>query len=127
MTKYHSNLKINNNTSVDELVEYTRTQLQSPITMNGVTIYNLSTHKPDFNALNHAVQTKLTHDIYVIPIQVTTANIFIYSILPEQLQESEILLYRQKEHSYYAYNNFLSEVSTKCSDSITTEFTNIIE
>ena len=126
MTDYHCNFNIDGGTTAEEIIDYTEYRLQSPINIDSVTIYNFSTHEADFDALNHAVQTKLKYDTYIIPIQITSASLFIHSILPEQLKEAEILLYRENEEVYYAYSNFDRQIPVESKEGIKQEFAEII-
>lgn len=126
MTGYRYELKIDSDTTAEELIEYTEKQIKNPIEIDNVKIYNLSSHKVDEDALENAVQHKLKQKRYVIPMQVKSANIFIYSILPEQIGGSDILIYREDEGKYYAYKNFREALPIEKTQSIKQNLANII-
>ena len=126
MTGYRYELKIDSDTTVEELIEYTEKQIKNPIEINDVKIYNLSSHKVDEDALQKAVEHKLKQKKYVMPMQVKSANIFIYSILPEQIGGSDILIYREDEGKYYAYKNFRATLPIEKTHSIKQKLANII-
>lgn len=110
MTDYHSDFNITPATEVDELVEYAKEQSKDPVTIQGTTVYNYSTHEVDKEALNNAIQRKLQRDLYVIPMQIQTGWMFVQSILPDRLKSAEVLMYRPDEEEYYAYHNYVRDM-----------------
>lgn len=126
MTDYHSNLKITSSTEVDELVDYTKEQAQNPFQYGGTTVYNFSTHEIDEDALKNGIDEKFNRDLYRIPMQILTGQIFIQSILPQRLKEAEVLLYRPEEQDYYAYRNFVRDSPNEYQNKIQQEIADII-
>lgn len=126
MTEYHSNLSIDDGTTIDELVDYTKRQARSPYTHEDTTVYNFSTHAVDEEALEHAIEEKLNRNLYQIPMQVLTAQAFIQSILPQRIREAEILLYRQNESDYYGYDNFIRNAPSEYQEKVQQDIADII-
>lgn len=113
MTDYAKNLNIYQTTDADEVIEFIKEQARNPIEIQGTTVYDFSTHETDKEALNHAIQTKLERDLYMIPIQIQTASLLMQTILPNKLKRSEVLFYNPEEGEYYAYKNFLRDLPSE--------------
>lgn len=126
MTEYHTDLKINKSTTVDDLVEFTRTQVQNPFRYNGTVVYNFSTHKINYPALKEGIDEKFNRELYQIPMQVLTAQAFIQSILPQIISEAEILQYRKDSQDYYAYTNFLRDAQREYQKKVQQEMAEIV-
>ena len=107
MTDYQNDaLDIDDDTEVEEILNYVDQRLQNPIEIEDTTIYNFNTHKPDYSALEKAVEMKLKKNLYKIPLQLSGVNPFIISILPQEIKEADNLLYRKNLYRYYAYESF---------------------
>lgn len=126
MTDYHSNLSINSSTTIDDLVEYVKTQTKNPYKYNGTTVYNFSTHKIDKDALEKGIDEKFNRDLYQIPMQVLTGQTFVQSVLPQKIKEAEILLYRPEEQKYFAYRNFVRDAPNEYQQKIKQDVADII-
>lgn len=100
-------LLVDGDTSLDEVQDFIRRRVDSPHIIDGTVIWNFSSHEVDEDALETAVDRKLERDKYVIPYQVTGTWSFMFSILPKQLREAEILVYKTSSGRYNAYRNFL--------------------
>lgn len=123
MTEYASDApEINNKTDIEELLDFTQKRIEDPIKIDGVTIYHFSSHKPDFEALENAIENKLRRKEYVVPLQVTSGWTLLLSILPEKIKRAEILMYREQEEEYYAYRNMVRELPMEKRQSITQKF-----
>ena len=118
MTSYHYKLEIDSETNVQELIDYTYRQVENSVTINGIEVYNFSTHEIDYDALNKAAQTKLERDSYVIPLQIDSAWQFMQSILPNEIRCCEILVYREGVGEYFTHKNFVRDVPVEMRDSI---------
>lgn len=127
MSDYHTDLTIDNNTDIDELVEYTQGRIENPVEIQGTIVYNFSTHSIDEKALEDAIENKLRKEKYIIPMQVKSAWMFIQSILPEYLQQLEILMYREEEEMYYAYNNFVRDVPVERREQIKQNLAEVLQ
>jgi len=102
-------LLVDEDTSLDEVQEFIRGRVNNPHVVDGTVVWNFSSHNVDEEALEKAVTRKLERDIYVIPYQVTGTWSYMFSILPEQLQRAEVLIYKTNTGRYNAYTNFLRE------------------
>lgn len=127
MSDYHTDLTIDNNTDIDELVEYTQGRIENPVEIQGTIVYNFSTHSIDEKALEDAIENKLRKEKYIIPMQVKSAWMFIQSILPEYLQQLEILMYREEGEMYYAYNNFVRDVPVERREQIKQNLAEVLQ
>jgi len=126
MTDYHTELNITSSTEADELVDFAKKQANNPFQYNKTTVYNFSTHEIDVDALKSGIDSKFNRNLYQIPMQILTGQAFIQSILPKQIQESEILLYRPEENDYYAYRNFVRDTPSEYQDKVRQEIAEII-
>lgn len=126
MTDYHTELNINQSTEADEIVDFVIKQSKNPYHYNGVTVYNFSTHEIDKSALQEGIKEKFNRDLYQIPMQVLTGNVFVQSLLPQQLREAEILLYRPDSSDYYAYRNFVRDAPTEFQQKVQQDIADII-
>lgn len=126
MTDYHTDLQITSSTDADELVDFVKQQAENPFQYEGTTVYNFSTHKIDKEALKEGIENKFNRNLYQIPMQVLTGQAFVQAVLPQQIQESEILLYRPEENDYYAYRNFVRDTPGEYQDKVRQEIAEII-
>lgn len=101
---------ITNSTEIDELVSYTRRRVENPIVIGDVTIYYFNSHEPDIDSLEQAVNQKLENNVYQVPLQITSGNMFIQSILPNRVREAEILIYREDNQEFFGYRNFIRDI-----------------
>ncbi|UBF23041.1 hypothetical protein HCTV-16_gp58 [Haloarcula virus HCTV-16] len=109
-------LLVDQDTSLDEVQSFIRRRVANPHVVEDTIIWNFSSHNVDEDALDKAVDRKLERDIYVIPYQVTGTWSYMFSILPEQLQRAEILVYKTNTGRYNAYTNFLREAPEEVHD-----------
>jgi hypothetical protein len=100
-------LLVDETTSLDEVQSFIRRRVANPHVVDGTVTWNFSSHNVDKGALERAVERKLERDKYVIPYQVTGTWSFMFTILPKQLREAEILIYKTSSGRYNAYRNFL--------------------
>lgn len=106
MTEYREdNIVVKDDTDIEDLIEYIEDRTANPIEIGDVIVFDYSTHKTDMEALENAVQNKLQRGMYQIPMQVTTGNILVQSLIPYIIRDSEILIYREEKEEYYAYKN----------------------
>lgn len=127
MSEYQSDaLDISDNTTVEELIEYTKSRARNPITIDGVEIYDFNTHEPKIDALEKAIEHKLEKNVYKIPLQVTGANTFVISLLPDSIRKADNLIFRRNIGQYYAYKSFHSESSYSQKSEVREEINEII-
>lgn len=112
MTEYQDDaLDIDDDTTGEEIAEYVEKRLENPIHIYDTTIYNFNNHRPDYTALEKAVEMKLEKDLYKIPLQLSGVNPFLVALLPMELKEADNLVYRKNLKRYYAYNSFFDKMS----------------
>lgn len=104
--KKDNELFVTESTTVDELLEYVRNRVQSPVRFDGNTVWNFSSYEFDKSAFNSKRENE-----FVVPFEVTGTWGVMFSLLPERVREAEILVYQQSQHEYIAYKNFYDEVS----------------
>lgn len=109
-------LIVDGDTSLEEVQEFIRNRVEDPEIIDGTVIWNFSSHEVDRDALENAVERKLERDMYVIPYQVTGTWAYMFTILPKQLQRSEVLVYKTTTGRYNAYKNFLREAPSEVHD-----------
>lgn len=122
MTNYAEDApNITDSTEIDELVSYTRRRVENPIVIDDVTIYHFNSHEPDIDALEQAVEEKLENTVYQVPLQITSGNMFIQSILPNRVKEAEILIYRKDSEEFFGYRNFMRDIPVEGREGIQQE------
>jgi len=127
MSEYQSDaVDISDETTVDELIEYTKNRAKNPIVIDGVKIYDFNTHEPKIDALEKAIEHKLQKKLYKIPLQVTGANTFVISLLPDTIRKADNLIFRKNIEQYYAYKSFHSESSYSQKSEVREEINEII-
>lgn len=104
-------MNISDKTTVEELIKYTKHRAKNPIIIDDVKIYDFNTHKPKIDALEKAIEHKLEKKHYKIPLQVTGANTFVISLLPDCIRNADNLIFRKNIGQYYAYKSFHSEIT----------------
>lgn len=126
MTDYANDVPdINEETTAEELIEYTEKRIREPIVINGTIIWNFSSHEVDRQALKEAVEGKLVRDKYMVPFQVSGAWSFMMTLLPQPVREAEILIYRNNLGEYYAYQNYNREIPEESRKEIQQKFAEI--
>lgn len=111
-------LNISDDTTAEELIDYTVERVKKPLHIENVRVYDFNTHEPNIKALEKAVEYKLEKNIYKIPLQVTGANTFIISLLPNSIRQADNLIFRKNIGQYYAYKSFHSASSHSQKDKI---------
>jgi len=109
-------LLISENTEAEEVKDFLRRRMDNPYRFDSAVVYDFNSHEIDADALEEAVEGKLTHDKYLIPYQVTGTWGFMYHLLPESVKAAEILVYHHGDEAYYAYQNFHPEVPSEVQD-----------
>lgn len=98
-------LRIDGQTQPEEVREFVERRIENPIRIGGVTVYNLSTHEPDMQALEAKVGA-LKRSHYIIPYQISAVWGYMLRLLPGPLRDIEILEYSRQEGVYKAFKNF---------------------
>jgi len=104
-------LYVNSNTNVQDVKEFVRKRIDNPIVVNGTVIWDFCGYERDEEALKEAVRIKLEGDRYIIPFQVTGTWGAMFNMLPEHVQDSQILVYDANKGMYKGYTNFEQQIS----------------
>jgi hypothetical protein len=96
-------LWISQDTTVTEVVDYVRSRLAEPSTMNGKTVWNFHARDLDARAL---VNADLDDGHYVVPYQASGAWGWMVEIIPQEIAEAPVLVYRGDEGTYEVFDNF---------------------
>lgn len=112
---------VTEDTEAWELQEYALTRTANPLEMNGCTIYNYSSHVPDYDALE--IKTRQIPDgEYITPFQVTSGWSYIWALLPRKLKRnSDFLIYIAHEERYSHYPNFFNVKVSGCGSNLETK------
>lgn len=97
--------RIDRNTEPEEIREFVADRVRDPIEVDGVTVWNFSTHDVEMDALRE-VASSLHRDHYVIPYQVPGAWAYMVRVMPNPLSDAELLVYSKREERYKAFPNF---------------------
>jgi hypothetical protein len=111
-------LYIDSDTTPEEVKDFLRQRVENPIKIEseGVTVWNFSAHDVDIEALEYAAKNVLREKTFVIPFQVTGTWGAMFSLLPKELKEAEVLIYKPSEQKYFAYRNFYAEIPEEVQD-----------
>lgn len=109
-------LLIDSDTHPDEIREFVARRTRNPIHVDGVTIFNYSTHEIDWDELEQRVPN-LYRDEYVIPFQLGPVWAYMVLVLPKRVREAELLRYDTEEEEYHPHKNF-ARISTYHNDTV---------
>lgn len=112
----NDSLRMTNRTTVSEIKEFLRRRIRQPYHVQDTTVWNFSNHSIEHDALEEGVEGKLERDRYVIPFQVTGSFAMFFQLLPEVIQQAEILVYKPDFEEYSAYSNFLREMGDETNE-----------
>lgn len=101
-------LYMSDDTQVEEVIAYLRDVVENPILLGDdeeTVVWNFSTHEFERMAVTEEIIDK-DCDKFIVPYQVTGAWAFMFSLLPEDIRRSEILVYKSDKEEYYAFRNF---------------------
>ena len=101
-------LRIVRTTDTQEVRDFVERRTKDPIEVDGVTVWNYSTHEPHMSELRRKAGA-LRRDRYIIPYQVPGAWGYMQDLLPEKLREAELLVYSKADGTYKAFPNLLRE------------------
>lgn len=104
-------LWIESTTDVDEVLEFVEQRVQNPhYEKDGGQniVWNFSSHELKKDKLKLGYRDE---DKFIIPYQVTSVWAFMYSLLPEELRTAEILIWREYNEQYVAYQQFYRQMS----------------
>lgn len=102
---------MSSDTTLEEVQGFVKKRFRNPYIMEGKVIWNFSNHQPNMEALEFATKNKLEKDRYLIPFQVTGTWGFMMQLLPKEIKEIEILVYKPQFEDYAAYTNLRAEMS----------------
>lgn len=98
-------LYVKDTTDVDEIVRYVRDRATNPITYDGYTIWNFSSYEFDEDVFTAKNEKEL-----VIPFELQGTWAFMYSLLPDKIRRAEVLVYREQNEEYVAFQNFYRQM-----------------
>lgn len=120
-------LRVTHDTDIDEVKGFLRRRTEKAINYRGTIVWNYSSHSPDYDALEYAIEQKLENRRYVIPFQVGSTWATMYYLLPESLKQAEVLVYKPSSGQYRAYKNFYDEITPESSEEFTYQLSKIAE
>lgn len=106
-------LYIDRDTTVDEIKDFLKRRAENPVVVDGTVIWDFCGYERDTAALEEAVRNKLRADKYIIPFQVTGTWGYMFHLLPEHLQDAEILVYDPRSSKYKGYRNYARDLATE--------------
>lgn len=99
---HDSKLWIDDETTADDIIEYTAERLAEPAVVGDVVVWNFNSHDLDAQAL---INADLPEGSYVVPYQVPGAWGFMVEVLPSPIDTATLLTYRQTSGEYNTYEN----------------------
>lgn len=109
MTK--DKLYLNDETAYEDIVEYVKNQMANPRQPDGrddIRVYNFHNSpmvSPEFAEWAESAESGL----YVVPYQVSGVWAAMTEILPEDIAEADVLVYRRQAEKYQTHPNWLAE------------------
>lgn len=100
---------INDSTDPDEVHDFVRRRALNPFEVNDAVVWNFSTHEPNHNALEIAVQ-QFEGDRFLIPYQLNQTWAYLQMVLPQRIREATVLRYDASRGYYDIYRNFYQDV-----------------
>jgi hypothetical protein len=109
-------LYMKEDTTTAEVIDFMRRCIETPVVAHGKIVWNFSTHEIDEEAIKSLEDKE--QDRFVIPYQVTGAWGYMFSLLPEEIRESEILVYDPSNERYMAYRSLYRTTADERIDQI---------
>lgn len=110
--QHDSRLHIDEDTDEVDVVAYVEERLAEPAVVDGTRVFNFNSHDLDAHALINAELHREPATAFVVPYQVPGVWGFIHEVLPNDLSESPLLVYRESEKLYEVYRNYTTDVDT---------------
>lgn len=103
-------LRIDRHTDPEDVRDFVLRRVKGPLVfeVEGITVWNFSTHEPDMEALEEQLDG-LRRKRYIIPYQVSGAWGYMQDLLPDPLRDVELLVYSVKDGTYKPFPNFRRE------------------
>lgn len=106
-----SDLWVESSTDADEIVRFMEERINDPYLDHDEgknIVWNFSSYdlKEDELKLGYREQ-----DRFVVPYQVTSVWAFMFTLLPERVRNAEVLVWRDREERYIAYQQFYRDLS----------------
>jgi len=104
-------LWVESTTDVDEVLEFVEQRIENPHYEEDEgenVVWNFSSYDLKKDKLNLGYRN---HSRFVVPYQVTSVWAFMFSLLPEELRNAEILIWREHDDQYVAYQQFYRQMS----------------
>lgn len=114
------NLYIDEDTGMEEVVDFLISRLQHPIVFDdGVIVYNF--HNKDLSA-SHLTEWAQDAEsgIYAVPYQVSAVWAFMTQILPENVTKADTLVFKKDPVGYQSYENWYSRIEETPVDDVVT-------
>ena len=104
-------LWVESTTDVEEVLEFVEQRIENPHYEEDEgenVVWNFSSYDLKEDKLNLGYRN---HSRFVVPYQVTSVWAFMFSLLPEELRNAEILIWREHDDQYVAYQQFYRQMS----------------
>lgn len=118
-------IAVENGTQPEEIHEFVRSRLRSPLYVSGVKVWNFNNHKVNKEVLQKQAE-EFYNDQYLIPYQASGVWGYMSSLLPEEVRTAEILAYDRTKGRYNPYPNFFRHVQNDEREELRKEFKEIV-
>lgn len=119
-------LQIENGTQPEEIHDFVLRRVQRPIEIKGLRVWNFNNHVPNKGALRSQAK-EFMQDEYLIPYQKSGPWAYMASLLPESIQEAEILTYRQKDGRYEPLPNYFRHTDAETNRAIREQIQRVVD
>ena len=99
-------LRAENGTEPDDIRDFVKRRSVEYHIIHGKKIWNFNNHEIDYDALENQIDNFM-FDKYLIPFQASGIWGYMFHLMPEELQQVEILAYNQTKGEYIPYPNYL--------------------
>lgn len=104
--QHDSNLRLDDSTTVEDVLAFVEARVQEPARIGGVTVWNFNSHDLEPRPLLEIAEMLQPGD-YVVPYQVPGVWGFIVWVVPQRIQYAPLLTYRKSSSEYAVYENYL--------------------
>lgn len=108
-------LEIKESTKPEHVQNFVERRSQQPIDIGGKTIWNFNNHKVERKTITMQLGN-LMCDKYIIPYQISGVWAVMYTMLPEEIRNAEILTWSSGQGRYVAFPNYYRRIDKTDND-----------
>lgn len=110
-------LRVSSDTDPQEILDFVERRTRNPFVVDGVTVFNYSSHTIDESAMREIVP-RLYRDSYIIPFQLGAVWAVMYHHLPVKVRNLEYLQYDSRNGTYHPHRNFMRLITEDTAETV---------